>query len=242
MDNSKNLSNSLSNSLFKSSETPSLDNSNGLSTSVSNAGTGILNMIQNINGLTWVLIILILAFFGFNVFVYLAKGTQDITNFFDPIFRKIFGVALITTGEVVDLTAEGAKTVINTTANVLDTGLTAVQDLTPEHMKDIPSGKEAPSSVSNQPVNMSQADIMANNTLNKALNSATAQKNTKQDQDYEASEATSSIHLSGQQSGWCYIGEDRGYRTCTQVGANDKCMSGQIFPSQEICINPSLRA
>jgi hypothetical protein len=235
MDNSKNLSNSL----LQSSDTSSLNNSSSLSSSssLSNMGTGFFSMLQNINGLTWIIIILILAFLGFNVFVYLAKGTQDITNFFNPILKKLFGVALITTGEAVDMTAEGAKTVINTTADVLDTGLTAIQKITPN-----PEGKQAESSVPSQQVNMSQADIMANNSLNKALNNASAQKNTKQDQDYEANEATSSVHSSGQQGGWCYIGEDRGYRTCTQVGVNDKCMSGDIFPSQEICINPSLRA
>ena len=42
-------------------------------------------------------------------------------------------------------------------------------------------------------------------------------------------------------SGYCYIGEDRGFRNCIEVGENDKCMSGDIFPSQEICINPNLR-
>jgi hypothetical protein len=31
-------------------------------------------------------------------------------------------------------------------------------------------------------------------------------------------------------------------RTCGQVGADDSCMSGNIFPTQEICMNPSLRA
>jgi len=42
-------------------------------------------------------------------------------------------------------------------------------------------------------------------------------------------------------SGWCYIGEERGFRSCIEVGDNDLCMSGNIFPSQEICINPTLR-
>ena len=42
-------------------------------------------------------------------------------------------------------------------------------------------------------------------------------------------------------AGYCYIGEDRGFRTCIQVGEADMCMSGDIFPSQDICINPSLR-
>ena len=42
-------------------------------------------------------------------------------------------------------------------------------------------------------------------------------------------------------SGYCYIGEDRGFRSCIKVGEGDKCMSGDIFPSKEICINPNLR-
>jgi hypothetical protein len=42
-------------------------------------------------------------------------------------------------------------------------------------------------------------------------------------------------------AGWCYIGEDRGFRSCSKVNENDTCMSGEIFPSQEICVNPNLR-
>ena len=44
------------------------------------------------------------------------------------------------------------------------------------------------------------------------------------------------------QSGFCYIGEDRGFRSCISVGEGDLCMSGDIFPSQEVCINPNLRS
>ncbi len=43
-------------------------------------------------------------------------------------------------------------------------------------------------------------------------------------------------------AGYCYIGEDRGFRSCIQVGDNDKCMSGDIFPTMDVCINPALRA
>ena len=42
-------------------------------------------------------------------------------------------------------------------------------------------------------------------------------------------------------AGFCYIGEDRGYRSCLRVGEGDNCMSGEIFPSRDICINPQLR-
>jgi hypothetical protein len=80
---------------------------------------------------------------------------------------------------------------------------------------------------------------MQQSTLNRALN--TAQSQQPQQQDYQANEASSSINSTGK-AGWCYIGDDRGFRSCAQVGVNDTCMSGDIFPSQEICMNPNLRA
>ena len=42
-------------------------------------------------------------------------------------------------------------------------------------------------------------------------------------------------------AGFCYIGEDRGFRSCIRVTENDTCMSGDIFPTKELCINPNLR-
>jgi len=46
---------------------------------------------------------------------------------------------------------------------------------------------------------------------------------------------------SSNKAGWCYIGNYSGYRSCSRVGDADKCMSGDIFPTQDVCVNPSLR-
>lgn len=40
-------------------------------------------------------------------------------------------------------------------------------------------------------------------------------------------------------SNWCLVGEYQGRRGCVEIGENDKCMSGQIFPSQYTCLNPN---
>jgi hypothetical protein len=42
-------------------------------------------------------------------------------------------------------------------------------------------------------------------------------------------------------SGFCFIGEDRGHRSCIEVSESNKCMSGNIFPSMDVCVNPNLR-
>jgi hypothetical protein len=198
--------------------------------STSSNENGFFGGLKNINLTTWLLIILILAFLGFNIFVYLAKGTQEIIDIFNPLLKTIFGVTIDITGKIINVSAGGAKEVIAGTADVLESGLTAIQELTPQG---------AQSSIKAQPINQTDQskDNIQQSPLNKAINTS---QQTQQQPDYEANEASSSIHNSGK-SGWCYIGVDRGIRTCAEVGVNDTCMSGDIFPSQEICMNPNLR-
>jgi hypothetical protein len=78
-----------------------------------------------------------------------------------------------------------------------------------------------------------------NNT--KDLSTAMNQTSSPPKQDeIQADDALSSIQGGGKQ-GWCYIGMEKGYRSCASVEASDQCMSGDIFPTQEVCVNPSLR-
>lgn len=41
--------------------------------------------------------------------------------------------------------------------------------------------------------------------------------------------------------GYCFIGSDNGIRTCAPINKTDKCMSGDIFPTLAICMDPKLR-
>jgi hypothetical protein len=208
MDNTNNLSSAI----LQSSE-PSFPSMSTASTSSSS--NGFLDSLKEINSTTWIIIVLILAFLGFNIFIYLAKGTQDISNFFGPIIQKIFGTTVGVASQTVDVAAEGTKAVVGGTANVVNTGLSAVQDVTPNN---------AQSSVKGESVQQQKINQFDNNSLNRALNTSKQTQQKGGDQDYEPHESKS--------SGWCYVGEERGYRTCAQVGVDDVCMSGNIFPSQ----------
>ena len=55
-------------------------------------------------------------------------------------------------------------------------------------------------------------------------------------------DANSTMQKKNSKPGYCYIGETKGLRTCTAVNNATECMSGEIFPSMEICVNPNLRA
>ena len=62
------------------------------------------------------------------------------------------------------------------------------------------------------------------NELNNAINNSTSYK---KEQDVK-------------ENSFCYIGYDDGQRVCTNAFEGDTCMSGQIFPKMDICINPRL--
>ena len=42
-------------------------------------------------------------------------------------------------------------------------------------------------------------------------------------------------------AGYCYVGTLNKKRTCIEIDEDDKCMSGDIFPTRDICVNPNLR-
>ena len=38
---------------------------------------------------------------------------------------------------------------------------------------------------------------------------------------------------------WCLVGEYQNRRGCIEITDADKCMSGQVFPNQKMCLNPT---
>ena len=78
----------------------------------------------------------------------------------------------------------------------------------------------------------------------KASAPATAKASARQEKrpTAEVTPAETAGGVAGGTPGYCYIGEDQGFRSCIEVGEGDVCMSGDIFPTQAVCINPNLRA
>jgi hypothetical protein len=176
---------------------------------------------------TWVIIILILALLGFNVFAYLAKGTQETAGIIHRVFGPIltfFGYqTLEVTKQTIELGATGATAGINAVADTAVDTINAVQ------------GDGSISTASYERVQ--EPRVHRNDDLNKALNDA----QTSNDEGIVPDDSRSSIQTIGK-SGWCYIGEDQGIRACSEIGVNDTCMSGDVYPTQAVCMNPKLRA
>jgi hypothetical protein len=194
----------------------------GSATASLGSATSSLGTSEPISWPVWIAIILILAILGINVFGYLAQGTQffaNIAKVFTDLFAKLFGSV---SKQVIGTSAQGVGGVAQ--------GVNALAQQTVQATQV--SSSASPSAIS-----------PTDTTIQNALNSALQTQNHEQQDGVLADDALSSIQMnkSSGKSGYCYIGEERGFRSCVKVGENDTCMSGDIFPSSEICVNPSLR-
>jgi hypothetical protein len=227
-----------------------------------------ISTLQNLSWLTWFVIIVVLAFLGFNVFMYLAQTTQLFSSILAGILgliNKLFGNSVVATvQQTTNASATGAQGIVDFTASAATGGINAIQ----QGAQNIPSASSSSSSssssytgstavsgiTSGKPAGQSvsttvpKQDKAQETTLNTALNSATQsldnpqnQQNPIDDGPYQADDSYSSIQKPTSKAGWCFIGEQQNFRSCVEVGDNDICMSGNIFPTQDICVNPSLR-
>lgn len=187
----------------------------------------------------WIFIILLLAYLGFNIFNYLAKGAQETNDVLSPFWAYImsffhYGPSITQPDHndaqaVVDSDTGGTSS--SSSKQTGGSKPISAENATPQTAS---ISKMSPDSADNQ----NTPDNAQNTALNRALNISKQQEMPKQD--YVANDSYDSTQQG--KAGWCYIGSEQGYRSCSQVGEADTCMSGNIFPTQDVCVNPSLRA
>uniref|UniRef100_A0A6C0C3U6 Uncharacterized protein n=1 Tax=viral metagenome TaxID=1070528 RepID=A0A6C0C3U6_9ZZZZ len=160
------------------------------------------------------LIVVIVALLGFNIFAYLAKGTDIFKNF------------LVSYGKYIP---EGIKKTLNLTEKGSALGLDIAAGTITDVKKIITKETGVQSKMWSARDKKLEQSIDAGNF--KGLN------NFPQ---HEPDQSDSTVQQKGKK-GWCYVGTDRTFRSCIKVNESDNCMSGKIFPTKDICINPSLR-
>jgi len=189
------------------------------------------------------LVIILLALIGFNVFTYLDDITQWFSDTFGAPFREVarfLGYAAADTVKTtVDVTAKGAKSAVDIAAGAATSGIDVLQNTIGANQSNQSNqSSQSKSSQSNQ--SKSKSNQSKSNQSNAELSLETALSHAKKEPP-QPDDATSRTQRSSGKAGYCYIGEDRGFRSCLKVGEQDTCMSGDIFPTHAVCVNPRLR-
>ena len=198
------------------------------------------------------LIVLLLALIGFNVLAYLDDITEWFSETFGAPFRSVarfLGYATLDVAQsTVDVTAQGTKSAADIAAGAATSGIDVLQqtidqkgqdqdqDQDQVQLRQSTQSRQSRQSTQSTQSTQSRQDMSSNAGLQRALSHAKKQPPQPDD----ATSRTQRNQRTGK-SGYCYIGEDRGFRSCIKVGEEDTCMSGDIFPTHAICVNPRLR-
>jgi hypothetical protein len=219
--------------------TMDMDNNESPNISESSSNDGYFSTNGNTSYTRIGLIVVILLFLGVNIFSYLGDLLQIIKDALAPLLKSIlesFGyVVTETTKDVTQVAAAGAKLGIDVAAGTIESGVNVIQG-----QLDLNQGPGQGQGLI-QGLNPSQK-----NNLSKQASMSASLSSALADAEYNTEplpdDATSSTQRNGSgKSGYCYIGEDRGFRSCIAIKEGDVCMSGEIFPTNAICVNPSLR-
>ena len=108
------------------------------------------------------------------------------------------------------------------------------EEVKPEEVKpkEVKQDEVKPDS---QDKNIKQKEAEEKEKLKKIENGGVKQLDKKLNENYMPEQIV-------KENSYCYIGYDNGQRECTNVFDGDICMSGELFPKMEMCINPNLRA
>lgn len=160
-------------------------------------------------------VILLLSLLGVNIFILFGGLLQDVVNIFRPVVSKTLSELGYASGTLIDTSSDVVADTAKTGVDILHGTVESVGDLLIKA-----SGKGAGGALDKQ---INQPPMIAPRPPS-------------------PNETTSPIQSgSGQsKSQWCLVGEYNGTRGCVSVSDQDKCLSGQVFPNQQMCLNPNL--
>jgi hypothetical protein len=180
----------------------------------------------------FILVVVLLGFAGFNVFKEMGLITDDVLEFTRPFMEWSTGILGSVGKQFVSTTSEGTRTGIDIVSGAAKSGVNVIDDQVTGKGLDDASLVVPPSGGGNARQEAARATALTMKTGSQLTN------------DIPAPDDSLSVTQKGKTSGkagYCFVGEDRGNRSCVYVNESDTCMSGNIFPSKDKCINPNLR-
>ena len=167
---------------------------------------------------------LILSFLGINLLNMVGSLLENIVSVFGPLVKQILSVFGYTAGTIIDKTADVATDVATTGIELAGGSVQTFGHILKDASKDGVSN-EAKVSLSNP------LDITSDNLNNSKL--------VNDDPEPDSSSNPSQKPISSKKDGWCLVGEYEGKRGCVKVSDANKCLSGQVFPEEKLCLNPT---
>ena len=208
----------------------------------------------------WFVIIILLSLYGLNIFKYLAQGTDIITALISPFTYVIALLTGDTFKSTIQNISQGGQILIAELSKFFGdlikyssqffsgslkvaekSSVSAIDQLQSNIIKDKTISTESKKSVKNE--KLEKELEYDTNTNERKINERSREISSEVKNSIDKKEKTAPVPLQSNSNeyGYCYIGKTNNVRNCAKVSSKNKCMSGDIFPTMDLCINPNLR-
>jgi len=208
----------------------------------------------------WFVIIILLSLYGLNIFKYLAQGTDIITALISPFTYVIALLTGDTFKSTIQNISQGGQILIAELSKFFGdlikyssqffsgslkvaekSSVSAIDQLQSNIIKDKTISTESKKSVKNE--ELEKELEYDTNTNERKINERSREISSEVKNSIDKKEKTAPVPLQSNSNeyGYCYIGKTNNVRNCAKVSSKNKCMSGDIFPTMDLCINPNLR-
>ena len=163
------------------------------------------------------LVIVVLAFLGFNLVNMFGNMLQTIMDAIHPLTSGITGLVRKTTGKTINKVA-------NISADVLEGGLDLAEGAVVD-VGNIIIGDEA---------------TMGKSNNNEGFVDRRQPTKIQSDAEADYPEDTIQKAMGYTKTKWCLSGEYQAKRGCVPVAESSKCMTGQVFLNKETCVQAGM--
>jgi hypothetical protein len=180
--------------------------------------SNIFEMLNIQNALIIILLVLLIfSLLGINILSIFGNVFESGVSIIKPIVLQVLSIFGYTTGSLINTTADAVSDTTKTGIDIAEGTLQSVGNLLIDASK------------ANTPEDLKRAVHFSPLSLNERGEPI-------------PDDATNNIQkpITSGKSQWCLVGEYQNKRGCVEVGKEDKCMSGQVFPSQMTCMNPTM--
>ena len=173
--------------------------------------TEVSNDLVNTNRILTIILVVLIVFSlaGVNVLQMLGGFLQRIVDIFRPLITRVISIVGFTMGILIEQIAALFTTTATAGVEIAGGTLDSVGDLLKDASR--PSLQNVLDESGTSRINNPESD-KSENSIQKPITSGKGK--------------------------WCLVGEYNGRRGCAELGDDEPCLSGQVFPNHASCVQP----
>ena len=171
------------------------------------------------------LLLLLIIISGLNIFNILGSFFQNLANFLGPVINQFLNALGYSAGTALDKVSDVSADVAKDGIDIVDGALNNIGGL----LKGDNTGLPTKPLLTEPPFTEPPFTEPPQNSLTEPPKEPSP----------DSSENNIQKPITSDKWNWCLVGEYQNKRGCVEITDSDKCMSGQVFPSQKMCLNPT---